>query len=390
MVGELSDSDKRRYSRHLVLPEVGIEGQLKLRDSSVCVIGAGGLGSPVLMYLAAAGVGRIGVVDDDEVDESNLQRQVIHSTSQVGISKVASAVARMEAINPAIKIEPHLTRLNTENAFDIIGGYDLVIDGTDNLPTRYLISDACEIIGLPWVYASIYRFEGHLSLFNYEGGPNYRDLFPTPPPPELVPSCAQGGVLGVLPGVIGSLQANEAIKCILGIGEPLSGILLVYDALETRFRGLQISKDPEREKVTELTDVEAFCAESKSSLGSGQIEEPSGGASETMFQEISAGDAAKRMSDGWKPFVLDVRTEREADIATISNASALIPHDTIDTALDQIPKDGDILLYCHHGRRSMMALMVLASVGIEPERLYNLSGGIDSWSLEVDESVPRY
>ena len=390
MVGELSDSDRRRYARHLILPEVGTEGQIKLGNSSVCVIGAGGLGSPVLMYLAAAGVGRIGIVDDDQVDETNLQRQVIHSTSQVGISKVASALARMEAINPTISIEPHIVRLDVDNVFDIIGGYDLVIDGTDNLPTRYLINDACEIIGIPWIYASIYRFEGHLSLFNYEDGPNYRDLFPTPPPPELVPSCAQGGVIGVLPGVIGSLQANEAIKYLLKIGEPLSGMLLVYDALETRFRGLQIGRDPNRKKITELSDVEAFCANSSTLLNSEQVEEPGESASETMFHDISPNDAAKRMTEGWQPFILDVRTENEASIATIEPTSVLIPHDVIDEGVDQLPAEGDVLVYCHHGGRSMMALMMLASTGVDPSRLYNLTGGIDAWSIEVDDSVPRY
>lgn len=394
MGAELSDSDKRRYARHLILPEVGLEGQAKLRDSSVCVIGAGGLGSPVLMYLAAAGVGRIGIVDDDEVDESNLQRQVVHSSAQIGLSKVASAQARLEALNPSICIEPHITRLSTENAFDIIGGYELVIDGSDNLPTRYLINDACEILSIPWVYASIYRFEGQVSLFNYHDGPNYRDLFPIPPPPELVPSCAQGGVLGVLPGVIGSLQANEAIKFLLGIGEPLSGILLVYDALETRFRGLQISRDPKRKKITELSDVEAFCASAStltnaSSTGA-QVDELIADEAGMMFYEVSASEAAERMSEGWAPFVLDVRTKVEAELATIACASALIPHDAVEQEIEQIPTQGDILVYCHRGGRSAMAAVVLATAGIEPNRLYNLTGGIDAWSLEVDSNVPRY
>ena len=390
MGAELSDADKRRYARHLILPEVGIAGQEKLRDSSVCVIGAGGLGSPVLMYLAAAGVGRIGIVDDDEVDESNLQRQVVHSSAQIGLSKVASAKARLESLNPSICIEPHITRLSTENAFDIIGGYDLVIDGSDNLPTRYLINDACEILAVPWVYASIFRFEGQVSLFNYHDGPNYRDLFPTPPPPELVPSCAEGGVLGVLPGVIGSLQANEAIKYLLGIGEPLSGILLVYDALETRFRGLQISRDPKREKITELSDVEAFCASANTSTFREQVDEPKADEVDMMFHEVTASEAAQRMSEGWKPFVLDVRTKVEAELATISGASALIPHDAVEHEIEQIPTQGDILVYCHRGGRSAMAAEVMTAAGISPDRLYNLSGGIDAWSLEVDSNVPRY
>jgi len=398
MGAELSDSDKRRYARHLTLPEVGLEGQAKLRDSSVCVIGAGGLGSPVLMYLAAAGVGRIGIVDDDEVDESNLQRQVVHSSAQIGLSKVASAQTRLEALNPSICIEPHITRLSTGNAFDIIGGYDLVIDGSDNLPTRYLINDACEILSIPWVYASIYRFEGQVSLFNYGDGPNYRDLFPNPPPPELVPSCAQGGVLGVLPGVIGSLQANEAIKYLLGIGKPLSGILLVYDALETRFRGLQISRDPKRKKITELSDVEAFCASAnasakapaKVSASGTQVDELRADEAGMMFHEVSASEAAERMSGGWAPFVLDVRTKVEAELATIAGVSALIPHDAVEQEIEQIPTQGDILVYCHRGGRSAMAAVMLAAAGVEANRLYNLTGGIDAWSLEVDSNVPRY
>ena len=387
---ELSEAEKRRYARHLILPEVGADGQKKLRSASVCVVGAGGLGSPVLMYLAAAGVGRIGIIDDDVVEESNLQRQVIHSSSQIGISKVASAVARLESLNPNIAIEPHITRLDISNAFDILGGYDIVVDGTDNLPTRYLISDACEIIGIPWVYGSIYRFEGHLSLFNFQNGPNYRDLFPTPPPSEMVPSCAEGGVLGVLPAVIGSLQANEVVKTILGIGDSISGILLVYDALETRFRGLQISRDPNRQAVTELSDVEEFCASNSSKSSSEQVDGLDEEGDETMFSEITPTEVAEKMKQGWQPFVLDVRSTAESEIAKLERVDALIPHNSIDQALELLPAEGDIVVYCHHGGRSMMAITMLIGLGIDGSRLYNLAGGINAWSLEVDSSVPRY
>lgn len=389
MANELTDSEVRRYSRHLILPEVGKQGQLKLRSGSVCVIGAGGLASPVLLYLAAAGVGRIGIVDDDVVEESNLQRQVIHATPQIGLPKVASAQARIEAMNPNVKVESYNVRLTSENALDILSGYEVVVDGTDNFPTRYLVNDACELLGIPWVYGSIYRFEGQASVFNHQEGPNYRDLFPSPPPPGKVPSCAEGGVLGVLPGVIGSIQVNEVLKILLEIGESISGVLLVYDSLQMRFRGLQIGRDPNRQPVTELIDYEGFCAgvgdEGETSSDS---QSARGGVLE--IQEISPLQASDRISQGWSPFILDVRTPAEAEMASIPGVDALIPHVSIDEALPILPKDGDILIHCHSGVRSMISAQILATKGIEVSRLYNLQGGIEAWSLQVDDSIPRY
>lgn len=383
MADELSAADLQRFSRHLILPQVGVEGQAKLRTARIAVIGAGGLGSPVILYLAAAGVGHLTIIDDDVVDISNLQRQVLHDSKSVGISKVESAKNRIQALDPQISVQTYSQRLEASNALQILEGHDLVVDGTDNFPTRYLVNDACEILNIPWIYGSIHRFEGQVSVFNFKGGPNYRDIFPRPPPPGMVPSCSEAGVLGVLPGVIGCIQANEAIKVILGIGEILSGILLLYDALEMRFRGLKASHDPNRERITELLDIEGYCQVA-------EVEEQDDSGENSMINEIGPQETNQRMEEGWKPYVLDVRSLGEAAIASLSMVDDLIPHVEIISHLDNIPKDRDILLYCHHGGRSLMAGMILLNSGWERTKLFNLSGGIDQWSAQVDASIPRY
>jgi len=376
---ELSDAEVARYSRHLLLDEVGVEGQRRLKASSVLCVGAGGLGSPLLMYLAAAGVGRIGIVDFDSVDESNLHRQVIHGTGSLGRSKVASAVARIHDINPHVRvdaIEEPLTRLN---ALDILEPYDAVVDGTDNFPTRYLINDACVMLGKPNVYGSIFKFEGQASVFNYRGGPHYRDLYPEPPPPDLVPSCAEGGVLGVLPGVIGCIQATETIKVLLGAGDTLSGRLLLYDAMAMTFRQLKLAVDPDRPEITELIDYDEFCGMPSSNA-----------ASRESFQRVDGPTAKARMDAGWAPFVLDVRRPAEAGIVTFPFSDRLQPHGEVAAIAHELPRDRDILIHCKKGGRSAQAAQALADAGFDATRLFNLEGGIVGWAATVDPSLPSY
>jgi adenylyltransferase/sulfurtransferase len=377
-VTDLSPDELARYSRHIMLPEVGSEGQVRLKQGSVLVIGAGGLGSPALLYLAAAGVGRIGIIDDDEVDLSNLQRQVIHDTDSIGEPKSTSAKTRLEGVNPEVDVVEHRQRLTSENALDILADYDVIVDGTDNIPTRYLVSDACEILGKPWVYGSIYRFEGQVTLFNHNGGPNYRDLFPEPPPPEAVPSCAEAGVLGVLPAVIGGLQATEAVKLLLGIGESLSGRLLIYDALNMDFRELTVGELPERPTVTELIDYEQFCAG------------PAAEASGNTVLEISPADFVSQRDSGWSPFLLDVRTSAEEQIVTLPGTDLRVSHLNILVEQHSLPKDRDIVVYCRTGGRSEAVASALSRVGFDSARLFNLAGGIHAWSDQVDSAVPKY
>lgn len=381
---ELTSEEIGRYSRHLILDEVGMEGQRKLKGSAVLCIGTGGLGSPLLMYLAAAGVGRIGIVDFDVVDESNLQRQVIHGTSSVGRPKVQSAKDRIHDINPNVQVDIFEEALTSENALRILGPYDVVVDGTDNFPTRYLVNDACVILGKPNVYGSIFKFEGQASVFNYEGGPNYRDLYPEPPPPGLVPSCAEGGVLGILPGVIGCIQATETIKILLGKGTSLSGRLLLYDAMNMRFRELKLRCDPESPKITELIDYEQFCGVPANDHQSEALEEDVG------FQRIDVGAAKAKMDGGWAPYVLDVRRENEAQIVKLSFDDRLQPHSEILAIASELPKDRDILVYCKMGGRSAQACEDLIGAGFDKARLFNLQGGITSWAKEVDTSLPTY
>jgi len=378
----LSHEEIRRYSRHLILPEVGLEGQVKLKNARVLLVGAGGLGSPLALYLAAAGVGTLGIVDFDVVDESNLQRQVLHGTSQVGRSKLASARERIQDINPNVRVEGHETRLSSENALDLVRQYDLVADGTDNFPTRYLVNDACVLAGKPNVYGSIFRFEGQASVFAHADGPCYRCLYPEPPPPGLVPSCAEGGVLGVLPGVIGIIQATEAIKLILGKGEPLIGRLLLYDALDMRFRELKLKKDPacpvcgENPTVRELIDYEAFCG-----IGPETHEDAAG------VPEITVRDLAERVARGDDLVVLDVREPQEYAFARLP-FTRLIPLGDLPGRLSELDSARDLVVHCRTGVRSAKAVELLQRAGFR--KVWNLKGGIDAWSREVDPSVPRY
>jgi adenylyltransferase/sulfurtransferase len=380
---ELSPDEVARFSRHLILPEVGMEGQKRLKAASVLCVGTGGLGSPLLLYLAAAGVGRIGIVDFDVVDASNLQRQVIHGTSWVGRPKIESAKHRIEEINPHCRVDLYETALTSENALDIIRPYDIVCDGTDNFPTRYLVNDACVLLGKPNVYGSIFRFEGQATVFNWQGGPNYRDLFPEPPPPGMVPSCAEGGVVGVLPGIIGMIQATEAVKIITGIGTTLSGRLLLFDALQMRFRELKLRPSPERPVIEELIDYQEFCGVGGTAPG----QEEAGAVPTITVAELQT------IIDGQVEdfLLLDVRNPQEAEIAVIPGA-VLVPLDRIESgeAVDEVRRLAEgkkLYVHCKVGVRSAKALIALGRHGIEG---VNVAGGIDAWSEQVDPSVPRY
>ena len=381
----LTNDEKARYARHLILPQVGEAGQKKIKSASVLVVGAGGLGSPVLMYLAAAGIGKIGIIDDDKVDMTNLQRQIIHSTSSIGELKTESAKRRIKQINPEIIVDIFDTRLTIENAKEIIDGYDIIVDGTDNFATRYTISDCCEILGKPWVFGSIHRFEGQVSVFNLNGSPNYRDLFPKAPPPELAPNCAEAGVLGVLPGIIGSFQANEVLKIVLEMDGILDSKLLLIDTQTMNIRKLRYNSNKEREKVTELSEEAISCALSLD-------EEKSLDASSTKqnMKEISPLEYVDKVKNGWKPFFLDVRREEEEKIVTLPNTNLRISHTEVPSRLQEIPDDQDIVIYCRSGARSAMVANFLKMSGDYSMEVYNLSGGIHLWSSTVDSSIPRY
>ena len=381
---ELSQEEIQRYSRHIILPEVGLEGQKKLKAASVLCIGTGGLGSPLLLYLAAAGIGRIGIVDFDIVDSSNLQRQIIHGTSWVGKPKIVSAKDRILEINPYCQVDLYETRISSENALDILAPYDVVIDGTDNFPTRYLTNDACVLLDKPNVYGSIFRFEGQATVFNYQGGPNYRDLYPEPPPPGMVPSCAEGGVLGVLPGVIGTIQATEAIKIILGAPDTLSGRLLLYNAWEMRFRELKLRPNPIRPVIEKLIDYEQFCG-----IPQAQAQEA---AEQQKMTEITVVELKTLLDSEANDYILiDVRNPNEYQIAKIPN-SVLIPLPDIENGA-AIPKIKELvngyrlIAHCKMGGRSAKALAILKEAGIEG---INVKGGISAWSREVDSTVPEY
>ena len=382
---ELSHEEIARYSRHLILDEVGMDGQRKLKASSVLCVGTGGLGSPLLLYLAAAGVGRIGIVDYDVVDASNLQRQVIHGTSALGENKTESARKRVLDINPNVRVDVYNEPLTSENAMRILAPYDVIVDGTDNFPTRYLVNDACVLLGKPNVYGSIFKFEGQASVFNYQDGPNYRDLYPEPPPPGLVPSCAEGGVLGILPGVIGTIQATETVKILLGRGHTLSGRLLLYDALNMRFRELKLRRDPEAKPITELIDYEEFCGVP----GHDHLETPIDTADDA-FHHIGARDAKARLDEGWKPYVLDVRRPHEEQIANLDFSDRLQPHDEVLDIATSLPHDRYLLVYCRSGARSAHAIETLIRNGFDGRRLYNLEGGILAWARDIDPSLPTY
>jgi len=376
----MSDEQSARYARHLALPEVGPEGQKLLTEASILVVGAGGLGSPALLYLAAAGIGKIGIIDDDSVDLSNLQRQILHSTSAVGEAKVVSAKRRLSDLNPEITIEAYEERLGVGNALDLIDEFDIVIDGSDNFSTRYLINDACEILGKPWVFGSIHRFEGQVTTFNLDGGPNYRDLFPETPPMELAPNCAEAGVLGVLPGIIGSIQATEAIKIILGVGEPLSGRLLVIDALDMRMRSLSYSPNPSRATVTELSDYTIECSNPANT---------DEGARREML-EINPVDYIERVKQGWSPFLLDVRRMDEERIVSLEGTSLRIQHNLVPQRVEEIPRDRDVVIYCRTGGRSAAVARFLIGSRSPGGHVYNLTGGIHKWSDTVDSSIIKY
>ncbi len=381
---QLTKDDYERYSRHLILPEVGLDGQKRLKAASVLCVGTGGLGSPLLLYLAAAGIGRIGIVDFDVVDSSNLQRQVIHGTSWVGKPKIESAKSRILEINPFCQVDLYETRLSSENALSILESYDVVVDGTDNFPTRYLVNDACVLLNKPNVYGSIFRFEGQATVFNYEGGPNYRDLYPEPPPPGMVPSCAEGGVLGVLCCMIGGIQATETIKVIIGQGNTLSGRLLLYNALEMKFRELKLRPNPERPVIEKLIDYEQFCGipQAKAEEAKRQMD----------IQEMSVKDLKELLDSGDKDFVLlDVRNPHEYEIAQIPG-SVLVPLPDIENGagVDKVKEmlNGHRLIaHCKMGGRSAKALGILKENGIEG---INVKGGITAWSREIDPSVPEY
>ena len=384
----LGTAELRRYGRHLVLPEVGLAGQQRLKDARVAVVGLGGLGSPVALYLAAAGVGTLGLIDDDVVEETNLQRQILYGQPDLGRTKIEVAAERLGAINPHVALEPHPVRLTSGNALEILGGYDLVVDGSDNFPTRYLVNDACVLLGKAEVYGSIFRFEGQAAVFWGARGPCYRCLFAEPPPPGLVPSCAEGGVLGVLPGVIGALQAAEAIKLILGAGSALVGRLLVYDALAARLREVRVPKDPEcpvcseRPRITELQDYEAFCG--LDGAGDRAGEQPAvAGAPE----EIPAAVLDDWRRQGVPLALLDVREPWEAQIASL-DGSRLLPLGELAGRLDELPRERPLVVYCHVGIRSAHAVAFLRAQGFTAAS--SLAGGIEAWSREIDPTMPRY
>lgn len=381
---ELSRGEYEHFSRHIILPEVGLNGQKRLKAASVCCIGTGGLGSPLLLYLAAAGIGRIGIVDFDIVDRSNLQRQIIHGTAWVGKPKIESAKARIHEINPFCQVDLYDTRLSSSNALDILAPYDVVIDGTDNFPTRYLTNDACVLLNKPNVYGSIFRFEGQATVFNHEGGPNYRDLYPEPPPPGMVPSCAEGGVLGVLCGMIGSIQATETIKIILGLSNTLSGRLLLYDSLEMKFRELILRPNLIRPVIEELVDYEQFCGIPQARALEEQERQ---GLSEINVQELK-----QLLDSDINDYVLiDVRDPNEFEIANIPGAT-LIPLPEIEEGLGiekviSLASGHRVIAHCKMGGRSAKALSILKGVGIDGT---NVKGGILAWSQEVDSTVPQY
>jgi sulfur-carrier protein adenylyltransferase/sulfurtransferase len=381
---ELTTDDLSRYSRHLILPEVGTEGQQKLKAARVLCVGTGGLGSPLALYLTAAGIGTLGLVDFDVVDSSNLQRQIIHSTKDIGRKKIDSAEEKLTALNPAIKIVKHETMLTSANALDIIKDYDIVADGTDNFPTRYLVNDACVLLGKPNAYGSIFRFEGQASVFATESGPCYRCLYPEPPPPGLVPSCAEGGVLGILPGLVGVIQATEVIKLILGKGETLAGRLLLVDALNMRFRELKLRKNPDcpvcgtNPTVTRLIDYEQFCGIMPETS---QEKNMKNGIPQISVKELKA-----RRDAGEDVFLLDVREPYEYQIAQIGGT--LIPQNDVPNRLADIPRDREIVVQCRSGARSQRIAELLKQSGYT--QVVNLAGGILAWADEIDPKVQKY
>lgn len=390
---QLSHEEVQRYSRHLIMPEVGMEGQKKLKAASILLIGAGGLGSPLAMYLAAAGIGRLGLVDYDVVDYTNLQRQIIHGTKDVGKPKLESAKARILDINPHVQVDTYEVPLTSHNALEIFEPYDIVIDGTDNFPTRYLTNDACVLLGKPNVYGSIFRFEGQASIFHAEEGPCYRCLFPAPPPPGLVPSCAEGGVLGVLPGTVGAIQATEAIKYILGIGESLVGRLMLYDALTMNVDYVKLRKNPncpicgENPTVTELIDYEQFCGMPAHDHSEFSVTEAEGHDAEV--RQMSPQTLHERLGDGDELVILDVREPHEWEISNLEDLGAfLIPKGDVVSRMGELDTSREMVVQCRSGARSADVIRELQQHGFK--KLWNLDGGINRWAKEVDTSIPTY
>ena len=381
---ELTTNDLSRYSRHLILPEVGVDGQRKLKGARVLAVGTGGLGSPLALYLAAAGVGTLGLVDFDVVDASNLQRQIIHSTADIGRKKLDSAEEKLKALNPDLNVVKHDTLLSSASALEILKDYDIVADGTDNFPTRDLVNDACVLLGKPNAYGSIFRFEGQASVFAAKDGPCYRCLYPEPPPPGLVPSCAEGGVLGILPGLVGVIQATEVIKLILGKGEPLIGRLLLVDALNMRFRELKLRKNPEcpvcgtHPTVTRLIDYQQFCGIAPATKEDQRVK--------NGIPQLSVKDLKQRLDNGEDIYLLDVREPFEYQIANIGGK--LIPQNDVPKRLAEIPRDREVIVHCKMGGRSQKIAEFLHQSGYQ--RVTNVSGGIIAWSEQVDPSVPKY
>lgn len=389
---ELSHEEVQRYSRHLIMPEVGMEGQKKLKAASVLLIGAGGLGSPLAMYLAAAGIGRIGMVDYDVVDYTNLQRQIIHGTKDVGRPKLDSAKERILDINPHIQVDTYEVPLTSENALEIFAPYDIIVDGTDNFPTRYLTNDACVLLGKPNVYGSIFRFEGQASVFYAAEGPCYRCLFPEPPPPGLVPSCAEGGVLGILPGTIGAIQATEAVKLILGNGQPLIGRLLLYDALNMEFEQVRLRKNPDcpicsdHPTITELIDYEQFCGMPAHDRSLYVTSESENG---TVVKQMSPQELKTRLDAGDELFILDVREPHEWEISNLEPLGAvLIPKGQVVDRLGELDTAREMVVQCRSGARSADVIRELQKHGFQ--KMWNLDGGINRWAKEVDTSLPTY
>jgi sulfur-carrier protein adenylyltransferase/sulfurtransferase len=383
--GTFDRDEVERYARHITLPDVGWEGQQRLRQARVAIVGAGGLGSPASLYLAAAGVGTLGIIEFDAVDRSNLQRQVLYGTSDIGRPKIEAAADRLRDLNPHVNVVAHADRLTRHNALDVLRDYDIVIDGTDNFPTRYLVNDACVMLGRPYVYGSILRFEGQVSVFDAARGPCYRCLFREPPPPGLVPSCAEGGVLGVLPGIIGSLQALEAIKIIVGAGDALIGRLVLFDALTFRWRELRLKKHAEcpvcgeDPSVTELIDYDAFCG-----VGATPMEQQS-----QAVPQITPAELKERLDRGDELVLVDVREPFEWDISNLeAHGARLIPLDQVIDRSDEISRDADVVVYCRSGSRSAGAIRQLRQHGFS--RLWNLKGGINAWAEHVDPSLPTY
>ena len=384
---ELESSELSRYARHLSLPEVGKEGQLRLKDAKVLLVGAGGLGSPLALYLAAAGVGTLGLVDFDEVDATNLQRQILHGTKDVGRSKLDSAMDRLADVNPNVSVVPHPVRLDSTNALEILGPYDIVADGTDNFPTRYLVNDACVLLGKPNVYGSVFRWEGQASVFASGDGPCYRCIFREPPPPGMVPSCAEAGVLGVLPGIIGMIQALEVIKLILGHGKTLAGRLLIFDAMEMTWREMAVSRNidcpvcGDEPTQTGLIDYEDFCG----------LKPPTGeeAAMTNPFGEVGATELKERLRSAKPPYLLDVRQPHEWDIVNLeTDGAVLIPLAELPDRLDELPTDREIVVYCRTGARSATAAQMLTQEGFSA--VLNFVGGIHAWADEIDPSLPKY